>query len=180
MMKKRLTLNLFMIAMLALLYNTDIIPLMLHEITGIGIFVLFGIHIWMNRTWKAKPSERTITLLLGAAFASALVSGIVISHELFPGPAKAPQYWLTIHVAAALSALLLTAGHAIQHRKSLLALLGKRKEFKSAVAIVLLCLTAFLALRTGMLVGELGGKAAGGNGPGILHGTEEKTGEVKN
>ena len=113
-MKKRFILNLCMILVLLLLYNTQGIPLMLHEIAGIGVFFLFGIHIAVNHKWKAKSTERAITVLLGISFVVALISGIVISHELFARAVKAPHYWHTIHLSGALLALLLSAAHAIQ------------------------------------------------------------------
>ena len=184
-MKKRFLLNISMILILLPLYNTKIIPLMLHEIAGIGVFALFGIHISVNRKWKANPIERAITILLGLSFVFVLVSGIAISHELFPRAIKAPHLWHTIHLATALLALLLSVAHTIQHRKSMLAIMGKHKWKKALFVAVAIGFAAFFAVRTGMLLGGFGEKSGQNNGQGIHNGQgfhnglDKKEGERK-
>ena len=158
-MKKRFLINIGMILMLLPLYNTKLCPLLFHEILGIAIFTLFVIHIWVNRKWKAKPMERTVTIALGIAFLCALVSGIMISHELFPRAEKAAHIWRTLHLGSSLVALLLGIVHGVQHRKSLLAIFRKRKWVQVSFAVVALALCAFFAVRTGMLMGGYHGGA---------------------
>ena len=178
-MKKRLILNLSMILILLLLYNTKIFPLLLHELVGLLVFALFALHIAINRKWKAAPMERTVTILLGLSFLIALISGIAISHELFSRAEKAPDYWRIIHLAAALLALLLSVAHAIQHRKSLLAAMRSRKVAKIAFVTLTLSLAAFLAVRTGMLLGDFSGKALPNGEPGVHDSFHGKDGEQK-
>ena len=177
-MKKRFILNLCMIVVLLLLYNTRLMPL-LHEIVGIALFALFGAHIVINRKWNAKPTERTVTILLGIAFAAALVSGIAISHELFPRAVKAPHIWYTVHLLAALAALLLSAAHAIQHRKSLLAALRKQPVVKVLFITLAAGFAVFCAARTGLLLSNSGEKEVTGDKPGMHEGYTGKDGEKK-
>ena len=157
---RRLIINAAMILFLALLYNVKLLPLLFHEAAGIAVFFLFAVHVVINRKWRAKPAERAVTIALGLAFFAALVTGIVISHELFTWANKASPIWQTLHLLAALAALILAAGHGIQHRKSLLAFC-RRPIAKKAVARLLLAATIFLVCRTGAVMAGHGHKTAG-------------------
>ena len=178
---KRLITNIIMVVLLLLLYDTQVIPLIFHEIAGITIFVLFAAHVLINRKWRAAPHKRLVTVSLGIAFAVVLVSGIIISHELFPWQEKAPHYPQAVHIASALIALVLSVVHAAQHRKSLLSALRDHKAVKVIVVSFLLALTAFLVIHICISFGRSvnGKKDDSSDRPGIYEHSEQKNEERK-
>ena len=94
----KMLLDIVIIAILALLYNSHVTVLAFHEIAGLGLFGLFIIHCLLNIKWIIAVSKRffskpiapkvrigyIVNLLLLITFIFEIISGIFTSQILFP------------------------------------------------------------------------------------------------
>ena len=95
--KKKVVIDIAMTILYLLLMNLGLTGVLLHEVAGIGIIGLFAAHLMINRQWigsvasrftekigfKAKAMFVLNAVLLGTMSAT-IVSGILISEQLFP------------------------------------------------------------------------------------------------
>lgn len=95
--KKKVVIDIAMTILYLLLMNLALTGVLLHEVAGIGIIGLFAAHLMINRQWignvasrltdkigfKAKAMFVLNALLLGAMIVT-IVSGVLISEQLFP------------------------------------------------------------------------------------------------
>ncbi len=144
----RMTLDIIMTALMVVLMNTFITGMLIHEILGIFICLLFFVHKFLNYQWiKAvtlhlfKKSVRTKTrmmyvldLLLLCGVALTLVSGILISKELFSFSLFRGQSGLlsALHRSAAYTSLILISVHIGLHWQSLMAAFKKMAGITAA------------------------------------------------
>ena len=140
---KKIFFDLIMLFIFALLYNTKITGILLHEIGGLVVLALVIIHLAYN--WKSisrirepvTPSSIANRLLI-VLFLIMTISGIIMSKELFPSVSKPPEIWLTIHIGSALALAILILVHIFQHRKYIVAVIKKNigKGNKAKISIV--------------------------------------------
>lgn len=137
----KIIVDIIMTIALLLLMSLVTTGIQLHEILGLGVFVLFIFHKYLNRAWIVsvsnaifcKPSSRQkikkvnhktkIIYLLDAvilAFVTVTtLTGVFISQALFPGlfPTHAVSFWTPIHFSASYGALILISVHIGVHWK---------------------------------------------------------------
>jgi hypothetical protein len=123
--------DLGLLAVLLCLYNTNITGTALHEWGGLILTVLFIVHVAYNHKWVSGVSKKLLkkgtsgkirlmfclNTLLALCFLLVLISGILISREIFHWQQKAADIWLTIHIASAITGLVLIAIHFFLHWK---------------------------------------------------------------
>ncbi len=95
--KIKILLDVIMIVVLLLLYNSHVISVGFHEIAGLVLGVLFFVHIFLNFSWVKAISQKifskdikvrvkvvyVIDFLLLISFALIIISGIAISKVVF-------------------------------------------------------------------------------------------------
>ncbi len=125
----KILLDIVMCLALVLLYKAKVLTLTYHEVVGLGILVVFLIHILLNRKWVVgvgkklfSPSTpaRTkfsywMTILLVICFIAIVVTGIFFSKILFKGlfgpDYEAPRIWRTLHLWFSAVSLILVGIH---------------------------------------------------------------------
>ncbi len=127
--KSKLFLDVAMAAVFLLLLNLDITDVLVYEILGILVFVMFIAHVILNRKWivgiyknfssgaKTKAKVSWILDMLIAIFSLlAIVSGVLISIELFPFLALAdPSFMISAHIVVSYVAFALLVIHTLMH-----------------------------------------------------------------
>lgn len=127
--KTKLFLDVAMAAVFLLLLNLEITDVLIHEILGILVFVMFIAHVILNRKWivgiyknfstgaKTKAKIAWILDMLIAIFSLlAIVSGVLISIELFPFLALAdPSFMISVHIVVSYIAFALLVIHTLMH-----------------------------------------------------------------
>lgn len=109
-----------------------------HEWLGLGACVAFAAHNALNRRWWRRPLAGTLTLraagtfvlniALGASALATLVSGAMLSSEIFPFVPSGGGLWArTLHTSAASWLFVLAAFHAGLHAPFFVA--RSRKNF---------------------------------------------------
>lgn len=129
--KSKVAIDIVMSTLLLALMNLAWTGLMLHELLGLGIVVLFAIHLLLNRQWISSVARRfrdiasqktrfmlVLNILLGLTMLATVASGILISQNLFPGQADIGfDLWFGVHsVASWLSLGIVTLHTAIHWR----------------------------------------------------------------
>jgi hypothetical protein len=137
---RRFAIDLLMVALFMFMFDTDLTGLPFHEWGGLAFFAVAALHLIYNRKWiiavtgqifrRSGTNRRTravyiLNLTLLTAMALVLISGILISREIFPASQKAPEIWLIIHYGASIAAVGLIVIHAWLHRSFIAAILKK-------------------------------------------------------
>jgi hypothetical protein len=124
----KMILDIIMIVILAMLYNSHVADLSFHEIAGLGIFGLFIIHCLLNVKWITGISKRffskslapkvrigyIVNLLLAVTFIFIIISGICTSQVLFPSNSHG-SVWRGIHHFCAAISIILVGIHVGLH-----------------------------------------------------------------
>ena len=94
-MKKRNILSSLLLVSFLITFCYRLLPPIVHEITGVALVVLTGMHLYFNRSWLRSlakgryTARRVLTLTVNAALLSCsiaiVVTGTIISHHLFTG-----------------------------------------------------------------------------------------------
>ena len=144
----RITLDIIMILFLITLYSKNVISLMYHELAGIGIFILFCVHLLFNRKWisalfhrkpkagkAAKPLIiKIVNILLAISWLGVLITGILVSKKLFAIQISSLNPW---HFFISALALIITGVHFGLHWKYFWGFLGKRIHLPKVIAVLL-------------------------------------------
>lgn len=144
----RITLDILMILLLITLYSKNVISLMYHELAGIGIFILFFVHLVFNRKWisglfhrkqktgkAAKPLIiKIVNILLAISWLGVLITGILVSKKLFAIQISSLNPW---HFFISALALIITGVHFGLHWKYFWGFLGKRIHLPKIVTVLL-------------------------------------------
>lgn len=132
---------------LLLLMSLATTGLMIHELLGIGIFLLFFFHKFLNRAWivsvtkhifrhadskKPIPAKTKVTYILDFIIlifvTTTVLTGISISRELLPFLSalnKNIELWTPVHLASSYVSLILISIHLGLHWKYLMNLFKK-------------------------------------------------------
>lgn len=144
----RVLLDFIMIALLATLYNKNMISLMYHEVLGLAIVALFFLHLWFNRKWiagmirgmgaRAKtPRVRlviAVDVLLALVWGTVIVTGVLVSKKLFSFGLVRLNPW---HFFCAALSLIVTGVHFGLHWDLFWGWIGKGIRLPRAIGIVL-------------------------------------------
>jgi hypothetical protein len=87
-------------------------------------------------------------VLLLAAMVIIMVSGILISRDVFHWESKPSDIWLTVHVGASLAAVILIAVHIVMHRRYIGGTLSKfmpRIARFAVIAVVVIFTAVFVS-----------------------------------
>lgn len=132
----RIITNMNMAALFLLCLTEPLSGVLAHEVLGLLLFALFGVHNWLNRGWYTTLLHRPYTgrrlllllvnLLLLADMVGLAVSGVMLSREVFAfwglSGSWAARQW---HACLAWWGLVLVAIHAGLHLSALAAPLGR-------------------------------------------------------
>lgn len=145
-----------MAIILVLLYKKLVISLAFHEIAGLILFVLFAVHLIVNRKWirtvalslnnRSIPVKTkvcyVVDILLLICWVFAGLSGILISKILFS--MEGPLFWKLVHFSCSAYALVLTGIHIGLHWPFITGILNKKLRLPAAVKKVMavLCIAA--------------------------------------
>lgn len=170
--KIKVTIDIAMSALFLILMNLDWTGLLLHETLGLGIVVLFAIHLLLNRQWISSVASRfrgisskktrfmfILNILLGLSMLAAVASGILISQSLFPGLADASfDVWFAIHSMASWLSLGIVTLHTVIHWRWIgnvirrLAPAGKPGQLAARAMIGLFAVITVYSLVNGQLL----------------------------
>lgn len=158
--KIKLGLDLVMTLLLVLMYNAKVISITFHELAGLGLFLLFAVHVVLNRRWLTGVTPKlfrrntggrlrlqwAMDALLAAAFVTIIVTGLMITKTLpfrLPGPAAAKQ----LHYFASALSIVLMGVHMGLHwgvvRSRCKAAFLTTKPVKAAGALFLAVVVCF-------------------------------------
>lgn len=127
MKKLRMILDLIMVLILPLLMGYSLVDELYHEIIGMSMAALFGVHIFFNRKWflrlfKGKYTARRIittavNLMLCLCVLCSMVSAVFLSKHIFSflGITFASSLMRTLHMLAAYWGFVLMSFHAGSH-----------------------------------------------------------------
>ncbi|MEA4890668.1 MAG: cytochrome b/b6 domain-containing protein [Clostridiaceae bacterium] len=166
--KLKIFLDIGMAILFILLMNTRWTGVLWHEILSLIVIGLFTVHLLLNKTWitkmcrgiRKKMTVRAkglfyLNVLLTAAMAVTLLSGILISQYLFaPLASQSDISWRDIHSVASWISLTLLVLHAILHAGWIAGLLRRYapaaglKVMAARVLIGVLALAALYSLAT--------------------------------
>ena len=121
-------LDIVMIIILVLLYNSHVANLIFHEVAGLALCGLFIIHCLLNRKWIIGVSKKlfnkslpfktkfgySLNILLCITFIILIISGINTSQILFPSNSHG-SIWRGIHHQAAALSIILVGMHIALH-----------------------------------------------------------------
>ena len=142
----KMILDIVMIVILALLYNSHVAAMSFHEIAGLAICGLFIIHCLLNIKWIIGISKRffskslalkvrigyIVNLLLLVTFVFAVISGIQTSQVLFPADNHG-SVWRGIHHFCGAISIILVGIHLGLHWGFISGMIKKVIRIKSAV-----------------------------------------------
>ncbi|AFM40018.1 hypothetical protein Desaci_0973 [Desulfosporosinus acidiphilus SJ4] len=136
----------------ALLYNTRVFGgLAFHEIMGLGIGVIFLVHVLLNLQWVRKVTRRlfdrnlpsktrlscVINVLLLLSMAFTIISGLMISRILFPGLGLANQRTFHgLHVGFSYLTLVIVGVHVGLHGQWIMTIIKKALNVKKSNKII--------------------------------------------
>lgn len=155
-------LDIVITAALLLLMNTAFTGMALHEWLGLGLILLFVVHLCVNGRWirgalrhlSAAPGKVKLRFGINAALLVLVIltalSGILISKVVFPALAvSASHTWTTVHILAAYGLLILSAVHIGLHGTAILTALRRLFHLKSSPrwrTVTLRVISALVAL----------------------------------
>lgn len=143
----RIVLDIVLILVLITLYSKNVISLMYHEVTGLVLFVLFALHLALNRKWianllgsrlgkGAKPRiMAAVNVLLVLSWLTVMVTGILVSKKIFAIQLSSLN---PFHFFSSALALIVTGVHFGLHWHYFWGFLGKRIRLPRTVAVVLM------------------------------------------
>ncbi len=116
----KILLDIAMVVILTLLYNSHVYNMTFHEVSGLIIFMLFVIHCLLNKKWISSVTSKLfnrslpvrirfgymIDLLLAFTFILIVIGGILTSQALFPTGVKNSPWRYVHHFCAAVSLVL--------------------------------------------------------------------------
>ncbi len=163
MKKFRMIVDLVMVITLPFLMGYSLVGELYHEIIGVSMMLIFGVHIALNRKWfsalfKGRYTARrvvttAINCLLMICVLTSMVSGIFLSKHLFRflGINVPSTLMRTLHMLAAYWGLILMSLHAGSHGASFLLKLKKKplRYFISTVLLLIASCGAFAFFRRG-------------------------------
>ena len=141
-----MVLDIVMIIILALLYNSHVAAMSFHEIAGLAVFGLFIIHCLLNIKWVIGVSKRffsssltakarisyIIDLLLLVTFILMIISGICTSQALFPSETHG-SVWRSVHHFCGAVSIILVGIHLGLHFTFISGMVKKIIRIRSAV-----------------------------------------------
>lgn len=155
----KLTLDVIMLLIVALLYEKRVISMSFHEIAGLGIFFLFLIHLVFNQKWIKHVSKRIldktlprktklgyiVNCLLLISWILVGVSGAFISKVVFHFNVGG-MLWKTVHYTSAAVSLILLGVHIGLHGAWIKGILSKSTLWmkRTAKPIGVACLVVVL------------------------------------
>ncbi|MDD3452987.1 MAG: DUF4405 domain-containing protein [Bacilli bacterium] len=160
MKKIKLIIDIFMLFILIILYNLSFSGILIHEILGILIWLLFIIHLFLNYKWiisitknisnvkKGVKKIYIIDVLLFITFIMLTISGIKISQFLFTSfNDKDLLLWSNIHNYASNISLLLISVHLIMHFKFFYTQFNnkiKNQQYSKTITMIFIILSIFI------------------------------------
>ena len=159
----KMILDIIMIVILAMLYNSHVAALSFHEIAGLGVFGLFIIHCILNLKWITGISKRffskslapkvrigyIVNLLLAVTFIFIIISGICTSQVLFPSNSHG-SVWRGIHHFCGAISIILVGIHVGLHWTFISSMFKKvvpmKDGFRKIVARILLVMVLSLGI----------------------------------
>lgn len=151
----KMILDIVMIVILALLFNSHVAAMSFHEIAGLGVFGLFIIHCLLNIKWITAISKRffskslavkvrigyIVNLLLAVTFIFVIISGISTSQVLFPADSHG-SVWRGIHHFSGAISIILVGIHLGLHWSFVSGMFKKvvkiKEVIRKPIAIILL------------------------------------------
>lgn len=172
-MKKKIILDIIMFIIMILLMNLLFTGILLHEILGIVVFILFFIHKGLNFKWIKNITNNIfkdnnynkmikwryfINVLLLIDIIFIIISGIIISQVLFVNIFTATTTWSNLHHFASALGLLLIIVHGLLHYKELKIYFKKKieenKENKFKIIMYYLILIVIIVLPIKLILSE--------------------------
>ena len=155
----KMILDIVMIVILALLYNSHVAAMSFHEVAGLGVFGLFIIHCLLNIKWITAISKRffskslslkvrigyIVNLLLAITFIFEIISGISTSQVLFPA-ASHGSAWRGIHHFCGAVSIILVGIHLGLHWSFITGMIKKAIRIKSAVIRKVIAMVLLVAV----------------------------------
>lgn len=155
----KLSLDVVLLLVLALMYQKQVLTLAFHEIGGLCLFALFALHTLLNHKWiaaiGARLFDRTLStrlrlcywvdVFLVASFICVAVSGVLISKTIFSFGGS--MVWKALHYSSAAVALLLTGVHLGLHWRLIFGWLQSHLHLRAGRQIVIA--TMVLAVAAG-------------------------------
>jgi len=159
----KMTLDIVMIIVLALLYNSHVAAMSFHEIAGLAICGLFIIHCLLNIKWITGISKRffskslalkvrigyIVNLLLSVIFIFAVISGIQTSQVLFPADSHG-SVWRGIHHFCGAISIILVGIHLGLHWGFISGMFKKVIKLKDTVRKVIAMVLLVVVLSFGV------------------------------
>ncbi len=160
-MKKKMILDVIMTAIMLLLMKIAFTGITLHELLGLGVFIMFFVHKFFNRKWikaislklfsKNLPIKTkvmyAIDVLLLILVTLTIISGILISQVLFTQfNADDISFWSNWHHFAAYSSLVLISIHIGMHWQSIMNMVKKALQLSDKNSVRTFVSRTFAAL----------------------------------
>ncbi len=122
----KLLLNIIMTILLVLMYDVSFINITFHEVGGLILFLIIATHCLFNGRWINAVSKRIsrkslarrkyfLDVLLLVTAMTILVSGIIISKEVFPDLVFQTKIAKDLHYSASALLLILLGIHLSMH-----------------------------------------------------------------
>lgn len=143
MKNKKIILDIIMFVLMILLMNLLFTGIVLHEIIGLLVFILFIVHKYLNFRWiktitKSIFSGNTlnskiklryiIDLLLFIDVTLIIISGMIISQVIFVGISNPTIIWSDLHHLFAALGLIIIIIHTLLHYMEMKAIFKKKLE----------------------------------------------------
>jgi len=182
--KKKVVIDIAMTILYLLLMNLALTGVLMHEVAGIGIIGLFAAHLMINRQWigsvashftenigfKAKAMFVLNALLLGT-MSITIVSGVLISEQLFPfisaSFASSLSVLLSLHAVFSWLTLGILIAHTLVHWRWIASLIrrlvpagGLRVAGARASLVLIAAATLYSFIGSSTLDAFLPGEAA--------------------
>lgn len=146
--KLKPTVDVFMTVALLFLMSYELIGATAHEIVGVVMFVLFAVHHALNMNWAkhlthgrqtaVRIYRNIIVLLVLVSFVGSIVSGVIISRELFAFlNIKASWRINRLHMLSAYWGFVFMSLHLGTHYNVILSVIKKNKRLSNTVKTAL-------------------------------------------
>jgi hypothetical protein len=154
MRRRKLLVDIVLLVLFGLLCNTRVTGIEFHENAGLVYTALIGVHIVLNRKWltaafkgKLRGKNAVWSCVVNTALVVnlvvILVTGILISQELFPAQVKASSAVIIAHAVCGVLAALLVLTHVLLHAKTITQNKTLRKVGLAAVLTVVIGYSLF-------------------------------------
>lgn len=143
MKNKKIILDIIMFILMILLMNLLFTGIVLHEIIGLLVFILFIVHKYFNFKWIKTITKSifsgnninnkiklryVIDLLLFIDITMIIISGIIISQVIFVGISNPSIIWSNLHHLFAALGLIIIIIHTLLHYLEMKAIFKKKLE----------------------------------------------------